>query len=328
MTGIIILDGPDASGKTTLQQYLVDHYNAYPIHLTYNKDVAPRMFDYQTENMLHAIRTSDHRLVVVDRHWMSEMVYAEALRGGSPWPHMGVMMDRVWRKHAAVYVVCLPNSMDFATDLYLKNVDSNHPYPAEDYQELYKGYLCILRDMRGRADILRYDIQSVPKEGIDIFCSMIFMLLTKRQYQQYQPALDITDFNILGHLKEAKFLVVGERANVKGRLYSWPFYEYSGCSLYLTEILEELKVDGTKLMWTNVEDANGNKTDHIFNLVRNHNLFPIALGKVAQEAVANVTKNYASIIHPSYAKRFVKTDQFISSLKEIDDGDMVTPILD
>lgn len=310
MTGIIILDGPDCSGKSTLQQHLVNNYKAVPMHLTYNKEVGPRMFDYQSNEMLKAVNMSQDHLVVVDRHWMSELVYANALRGGSPWPHMGRMMDRVWRKHAAIYVICLPSTLERAVGYYQHNIDNTHPYTVEQYERLYVSYEELLEKMIQREDVGRYAFDIILDE-MDKYCDTLLYQLQRRKLQQYVHALDPRDQNILGHLKEAKFLFIGDQVNKKDNNYAWPFYEYRNCSLFLTEQLVALGVKETSLMWTNVYDESGNESYyHIHNLVKNHGLIPVVFGRRAEEVIKKVTRNYFHVDHPQFAKRFGKSEEF------------------
>ena len=105
MKGLIIVDGCDGTGKTTLAQAICNRYNGVYMHNTYRwKD---KMYLYHTAALHRALKLSKTRLVVIDRLWMSEAIYAEVYRGGSPWPHMGRMIDRIVRKHAGMYIIGL-----------------------------------------------------------------------------------------------------------------------------------------------------------------------------------------------------------------------------
>lgn len=138
--GLIILDGPDASGKTTLADSIVRMYDGMSIHLTYNAEVAPRMYDYQKEALEEALIEAKDKIVVIDRHWMSEAIYANVFRGGSPWPQMGKEFDETIVKNAGFYVICVPRSMKYAVMMHKKNIDQDHPYDDTKYRELVLRY--------------------------------------------------------------------------------------------------------------------------------------------------------------------------------------------
>lgn len=80
--GIILLEGPDGSGKSTLAKNLIAANGGGTIlHATYRfKD---KMIAYHTALLSKALRLSENQLVVMDRHWMSEVVYGEVFRGGA-----------------------------------------------------------------------------------------------------------------------------------------------------------------------------------------------------------------------------------------------------
>jgi thymidylate kinase len=317
VTGIIILDGPDASGKTTLQNHLVNFYGAIPLHLTYNQDVAPRMFDYQTENMLKAIELSKDHLVIVDRHWISEKIYAKVFRGGSPWPLMGNMMDRVWRKHAAIYVICLPLNYDVGINRHRENLDPAHPYVDDKFKELLREYFEFASDFTLRKDTVSY---SIDAHGADLngFCNRLIDKLAVWKYSQYPKALDPSDYSILGHAYDAKYVIMGEQVN-KTNEFVWPFYEYRSSSLFLAECLAEIKAPETQIMWTNTRDADGTFNKHLNYLLVEKRLLPIVLGDRAARDVRGWwgIKDAINLPHPQWVKRFNRREEFLASLQRI-----------
>lgn len=320
--GIFILDGPDACGKTTLQQSFVAQYGAIPIHLTWNKELAPRMFEYQVEEMQKAIALSKDNLVIVDRHWISEVLYAKVFRGGSPWPLMGRMIDRVWRKHAAVYIMCLPHKsllgINAAVDRHEANLDPKHPYPTEKFQELLREYLDFYyQGMFFRDDFINYTIEY---EGRDIlkFMSKAITRLELLRQSQFDVALNVDDQNFLGHADKSRFVFIGERINKKDNTWEWPFFEYQYASLFFTEVLHEIGFDETHVMFTNALRANGSMNYDIQTLVRQYSLLPIMLGNKAKKICKDMNlKPYKTIMHPSYAMRFNKRDEFKKQLIDV-----------
>ncbi len=327
-TGIVILDGPDASGKSVLADAFADMYHGQIIHLTYNKDVGPVMFDYQTDKMMEAIEESQEHLVIVDRHWMSENIYANTFRGGSPWPLMGRMMDRVWMKQAAIHVVCLPDNLESAVEMHRKNMDASHPYEDDKFRELASRYRRFVYGCHKykesdyvswyarQGGILRHRFHdftpyymTLQGKHLDIFCSCEIERLRQRQNSQYVMALKPSEHNILGHIRFAKYLFIGEQVNNKGKSYNWPFYEYGNSSLYLTEALQEINFHEDLAMWTNAKTPDNYVSQHIPYLIK-HGLKPICFGKVAGDITAKVCFDYrlrtapVTLEHPAHASRF------------------------
>ena len=77
---IIVLDGPDAVGKTTLANKIVEMYpNTKYLHLTYRfKD---KIFDYHTAAIRLASKWAKTHNVIIDRWWPTEAWYATVYRG-------------------------------------------------------------------------------------------------------------------------------------------------------------------------------------------------------------------------------------------------------
>lgn len=113
MTGlhpIVVLEGPDMSGKTTLADTIVNRFGARRIHATYRfKD---KMDLYHRAVFERALKMAKDTPVVIDRWWPSEVVYARAFRGRSPWPRNPRHFDRMGREVGAQYVFCLPANRD------------------------------------------------------------------------------------------------------------------------------------------------------------------------------------------------------------------------
>ena len=97
--GIIVLDGPDGAGKTTLAKYLQGHYGAKYIDMTYRWK--KNQFEYHTAAIHHAIQLSQKQLVVIDRWWMSENIYADVYRKDYTYAHIGIVLaiDKIGRAH-------------------------------------------------------------------------------------------------------------------------------------------------------------------------------------------------------------------------------------
>lgn len=325
MNGIIVIDGPDGVGKSTLADRIAEkHGNAVVMHQGYTAEVKDDIPGYHTRQVLKALDfVAQGRLVIMDRLWMSELIYASVYRGGSKWPHYGRMMDRVLMKHAALYIV--------ACDDDIQAVESRHKQMNEEREELFdskmdeiaKRYLGMLHGDLGkvpddyveyygavndgmtvRNDVLHYSI-AMHGQNMDQFIDVALSRLRDRIATQYAPALDPANQNVLGHFLSAKYLMVGDVCNPKEKFpdLRWPFYDYGHSSLFLTQSMHTAWMDETQFMWTN---ANHDGDQHILQLKRSKpNLRVIALGREAFDKLTSLgIRDHVEVRHPSFALRF------------------------
>ena len=325
---IIILDGPDGTGKTTLARMLCKKLDATYLHLTYRWK--KKIFDYHTAAIRYAARLN--RPVIIDRWWPSEAVYAKAYRGGSDWPLQGRMCDRIARKFGAVYVYCLPESVQSAVihhaelkqhreemyddiavvaDLYLKlwNGDSTHPDSGQYIDQVIRS-----GGVQHRQDCIKYTIAEYG-HCMDLFVDRVIEQAQVWRNLQWQPVLNFKNWNMLGHVHGTKYLLVGEQVNSKHRELFWPFYEYNHSSLFVTQALHELGLNEDLFMWCNVYNEDGSSNKLIRPLLEYRNTFNhntpemkvITMGKKAKFELRDLTI-HADLPHPSWVKRFGKVN--------------------
>lgn len=104
MRGIVILEGADGTGKTTLARTLQ--------HLTgarYLRPTGPRrtQLAYDLARLSLATRLAQDQLVVVDRWWLSEQVYGRVFRGGPQYDDEARALDAYLQRAGAVTVLCV-----------------------------------------------------------------------------------------------------------------------------------------------------------------------------------------------------------------------------
>lgn len=197
-SGLIILDGPDGTGKTTLANDLIKEYGAKYLHLTYRwKD---RMHLYHTAALLHCLSlVNKGHLVVLDRWWPSELLYAAEFRGGSPWPHIPRLLDRLAIQYGALYILCLPYRMSTYKKRFEKLKSERKEYynnvtnVARRYLSLfygaplfkqndYAGNIVVHGGMSKRKDCLKYRIEIEGKNRFNFIEQALIQLIKLRRY--------------------------------------------------------------------------------------------------------------------------------------------------
>jgi hypothetical protein len=302
--GLIIIDGPDGSGKTTLAKEIVRRTGAHYIHLTYRHKL--RMFTYHTAALHRATKLiAQGKLVVIDRLWMSELCYANAYRSGSAWPLMRRFMTRVINKHGAISVVSLP----------VNTRDHLHAYEQLKLtrQEMYNDILPVVMQYHAMWDRVKHDKTFVRYDYTKDDCfstDFIDVLLAKvmaRRMSQDPRILDPLNYNATGHIEDARFIVVGDQTNPRKRATDWwPFHDYAASSLYLTGMFEECNFDESQFIWTNARGT----PEMARQLLGKYDLIPLCLGDRAYKHVAPSGGDYLRFnkplyfCHPAYDMRF------------------------
>jgi hypothetical protein len=139
---IIVLEGPDGSGKTTLAKYFQEYYNAIYLHTTYRFRKYHDIYQKAIIRIALTKAIMNDRLVVIDRWWISEAIYGEVFRQGSTWPNLGEKLDEVLRFFGGLYIFCLPDNFIKYMSLYKKLIDTRtEMYPnMESMANIYSLY--------------------------------------------------------------------------------------------------------------------------------------------------------------------------------------------
>lgn len=330
MKGLIVIDGCDGTGKTTLAEAICARTDGVYIHNTYRWP--SKMPLYHTAALHRALKLARKQVVVIDRLWMSEAIYAEVYRGGSPWPHMGRMMDRMIRKVGGVYILTQSpaNHKEKFEQLKAERTEmyDDVEQVRKRFDQLFEGgFAGHDRDyaqqlsvfgMRLRDDVLpyRYDIEG---RDLNVYISMVLGVLESRMAKQYEPALHLYTQNFAGHLHEANIIFVGDKANSKMRAVSWPFYDFGHCSEFFADVLHELTFNETKAVYINAHDGNGPL--YVNDCLRAKPFMKVVcFGNDAYNTMSQFTRRIHKVMHPSFAKRFNKRTEFMLELEEIING--------
>lgn len=314
--GIIILEGADGTGKTTLAKALVEKYGGIYIHNRYHKEIWP----FFMASMRWAIRESQRRLVVIDRHWISECIYARVYRGGSKHSWDVRAFYRVLRRYGALYVICAP-PVDAVVENHRK-LKGNRKEMYDDVTEVAHRYYKLWFGGMTPPENEDYAEQlSVAGVVGQDWCHYDYTEATddvsfKREICYVMESLDIirhwniteNDFftfpyplDIAGNLNKARAILVADKPG--GNRPNWPFCCPVGSSSYLNKTLHQLRVHEGHIAIIN---ANGEHGHVLMKALRQIDHAPvITLGGAAARACDNHGVVYRdSISHPQFARRF------------------------
>lgn len=116
MSKIIVLEGPDASGKTSLANYLCQELDAIYIHNSWYVGIdSTKEFD-KCMNIAHQLKNKNIN-VIIDRLFLSEIIYADVYRTGST-----IRSDKIleWERIIDLNILCLPKSPEFVIEQHNK----------------------------------------------------------------------------------------------------------------------------------------------------------------------------------------------------------------
>ncbi len=137
--GLIILDGPDGCGKTTLAEKLCEMYDGHYIHHTWSPELQTTMDTYLTDGLENAIEMSKDRLVVIDRLWLSEVCYSEGIREGSEYPDLHKkLFDRI-KEVKALNIFCFPNHIKRGLERF-EELKSERPEHYDNIEQVFYMY--------------------------------------------------------------------------------------------------------------------------------------------------------------------------------------------
>lgn len=232
---IIVLDGPDGSGKTTLANDLMQKFPGTSSYL--HCGLAEDFFGYHDFIIDTAqIENKKDHLVIIDRLWLSEMVYGYVFRKGAQYPDAARSIDRRLKALGVLNIICLPSvkskylnrfedlkkeriekfsNMDTVWELYHQMVLA--PYSDDVYDKNFTkdNYLSAATPFSSRNDYLVFDIhQTTDKQDLIIdkalkLCSYLYNSTFRKQ----------AEGNFTGNLDDCKIAFFSMKN--EGKL---PFY--------------------------------------------------------------------------------------------------------
>jgi GTPase SAR1 family protein len=180
---ILIFEGPDGVGKTTLINYFKKKVQKpFYMHLRVHKN----MLLWHTASARLAIRKQmEGKTVLIDRHWPSEQFYSY-IRSKGPSYNPRYLYNKL-KERGAKYIWCIPEDKTQVKE----NHRINRTKREEEYWDIdqvidgyyhawytrleSKNFICSLSPLKERADFIRYDYY---KDGhkMDAFTDKVLKL--------------------------------------------------------------------------------------------------------------------------------------------------------
>lgn len=320
MPGLIVIEGPDGAGKTTLAEMIVNKTHGVYLHGTYTEDP----YQHHLGLLKAAVTALDAgETVVMDRHWISECIYGQVMRGGVGYGTCARMFHRHLMFLGAQYVVaCPPPDLVVENFLRLREERSEHVERVDHMRDIACRYLDLVGGnltrygepnnyaswlatvvARGENDLqgglITLDISRRSLADMREMVTQIARAAERRQEMRRYPRLSWGA--LTGNVSAFSVLLVGDRSNNDEP--QPPFLGRGGSSLYLSDALQAAGILEHDICLVNANDATPELLRDLCLYTR-HTVF---LGKEANRAgnYACVTPNRTTVLrHPQAAARF------------------------
>ena len=289
---ILVLEGPDGAGKTTLANQLVAQDPLRKV--VHNGPPKPNenLFETYTNQILAASRGSIP--VIFDRLHFGELVYGQVIRKKSLIGYEGISaLTRLIRAAGGDLVLCLPPYV-LAKDNWKKRAAKNVEYVLkdQDYHRIYTAY----------KNLIKYDHPRIYNYLVHEFKEPF------GEERNYIP-------DVVG-TRHARWLLVGDQTS-RGKI---PFHDKQGCSAFLTKCLYRAGFNPWALAFVNARTPEGNITglNRVIESLPRH-ARTISLGSVANNICDQQHLVHQNLPHPQYIKRFraSEVNDYIRRFKSI-----------
>lgn len=330
MKGLILLDGPDCAGKSTLAKSLQDasaeaghravvHHLGKPDPGTCWKMHADALIAYIKQMLEEDV------IVIADRHFLSEGIYGRGYRSGSEYPYAMRYMDMLFNRYSGLKVICCPpTSVVVDTHAKMKEVrreeyDSGMDKIANMFQSVWHSavhltslpggdYTSQLAALGGVQDKRFWYHFDYTESDVDEYARFLLDELVVEQSLS-TPVLDGLKFN--GTPGPRSVLLVGDKMNTVNDL-GIPFFANHGSSAFLAKTLHQLAVPAENLCIVNVNDPGGIEATEILQKWCGRT---VVLGREAERTMIQRIPFDAYCRHPQHARRFNHNDT--TYLKEL-----------
>lgn len=152
---IIIIEGPDGSGKTTLANKIKEQTGYMLLHRSHQTDAnAESLFD----EYVQVIKAGKN--CIMDRGWYSEMVYGPVMRGVSiiTYPQM-YELERLLAKNGALLIHCTAPEQTLWKRCLKRGED--YVTKREAFSKICSGFDALMYDVPHYIPVLTYEYKDL-----------------------------------------------------------------------------------------------------------------------------------------------------------------------
>jgi GTPase SAR1 family protein len=173
---MVIVEGPDGAGKTTLVAQIVKKYPKFKMSPYEKRDQA--WFDKSRQRTYKALADCVYGLhtKLYDRLFYSELIYGEITRGRTLFsPYEKDFVERCLRTFGSPMILCMP-----PLEVVKMNVGrtEQHDFVAENIDKIYRAYANLIY----APGCILYDYTTTPFEYVTSEIDLYLKLKEKRQW--------------------------------------------------------------------------------------------------------------------------------------------------
>lgn len=333
---IILIEGADSAGKTTLANALRARHDARYFHSTVRNGI----WRWHVAAVRAAAR--DPRPFILDRLWLSEQVYGSIFRGQPEYDVGARVLDRVLRRFGALTILCVPSDLEEQERRWLRNraagkhehFDSVRNVIAA-YADLRHGnvacpgntYLAQLTragTYAARDDVMVYDMDlHLNTRTFNGFLKEVDLRLSRLRRRTPDRYLDYQYENVSGRISGGqRLLFVGEGpGRGSAPLPSWPWCgnEHNfDASSWFNAAVHRLALDESGMAFMNVQFRDGTVDPHLDQMIWEADAKRvIALGRIADKELTRLGIDHQAVVHPQYHKRFMSKTSYSELLEAV-----------
>jgi nicotinamide riboside kinase len=132
--GLITLDGPDGTGKTTLARRIAQLFDGEYIHLTWTPRLDRVMNTYRTNAIKYAAALAQEKVVILERPWLCHPIYSAVYRNDKN-VHDWLTWRNMTEARADINIVALPGSWEHWFRDYVHNTNTRAELYAGEHHE-------------------------------------------------------------------------------------------------------------------------------------------------------------------------------------------------
>lgn len=251
---LIIVEGPDGAGKTTVARKIAKFVGAEYVHFPALPKVGPTLARAYIEGMLPALL--GFRPVVFDRSWLSEEPYGIAFRNG--YQRIDTfdkrILERLAMRCGAMVIKCFP-----PTEVVLQNYRRRRNVEMLENETQLERVYKLYRSQITHLDEIEYDY---TLEQDDVLLHHLF------ETSAYETGRHLLNVKSSGNW-DADNVMVGSFNDEPGdtdSLHQWPAvgFELDSVQKWLTKVLSASGVPENKVLWLD-SDQDLSVVAHLFS---------------------------------------------------------------